>query len=182
MICDQEFFEWHNYSTACLQTAEVMKTEYTPEPNICDEDEEGRETSIRREKSLASEVDTPEKKETPRQLVLERNRRSAKRFQEKRKMQEVALQDRAQELQIDNDQLRAEAVDLHSELIRLKTECLKHVTCDCGSIRGYMVNNNDLVDHGGMPLAHHRFVLEAASLSLVTESSANELVPYSVGT
>lgn len=148
----------------------------------------GNDTNWRTTSAAGQE--TANKKDTARQLALERNRKSAKRFQEKRKMQEAALQDRVQELQTDNAQLRAEAVDLQSEVIRLKTECLQHVTCDCGSIRSYLVCNLDSssnpVDQGGGGMAEDRgdvttVISTAVATSLMGEGGNDAFIGYPVG-
>lgn len=62
-----------------------------------------------------------------RQLTLERQRKSAKRFQRKRRLEQVALEELATELQRNHGQLVAEIVSLQEEAIRLKAEWSWHL-------------------------------------------------------
>lgn len=96
----------------------------------------GRQASGGQRNSAGDKLDT-------RQLDLMRNRMSAKRFQEKRKMQEAALQGRVQELAASNAYLKAEAADLQNEINQLQIQCIQQVGCHCGTLQPFLGNDVD---------------------------------------
>lgn len=74
-----------------------------------------------------------------RQTHLERNRRAAERCRDRRRREEDELETRSAVLESVNNELKECVLGLQQELINLKTQCLKHVGCNCMPIRRYLI-------------------------------------------
>ena len=84
-------------------------------------------------------VDTPAKPEdVKRSKFLERNRVAASKCRQKKKEWTQNLENRARELQKNNNMLRMNVESLRQEILFLKGEMLKHSNCDCDQIQVFM--------------------------------------------
>lgn len=93
----------------------------------------------------STNVADPNKPEdVKRSKFLERNRVAASKCRQKKKEWIQGLENRARELQKNNSQLRVMVESLRQEVLYLKSDMLKHNTCDCHQIQEFM---NSGVDH-----------------------------------
>ncbi|KAI4243326.1 MAG: hypothetical protein L6R40_003498 [Gallowayella cf. fulva] len=76
-----------------------------------------------------------------RSKFLERNRVAASKCRQKKKEWTQNLENRARELQKENHSLRAMIDSMREEMLFIKGEMLKHSTCDCEQIQGWMKSN-----------------------------------------
>jgi len=84
-------------------------------------------------------IDTSDKPEdVKRSKFLERNRVAASKCRQKKKEWTQNLENRARELQKNNNMLRMNVESLRQEVLFLKTEMLKHNSCDCEQIQTFM--------------------------------------------
>ena len=83
-----------------------------------------------------------------RSKFLERNRVAASKCRQKKKEWTQNLENRARELQKNNNQLRVVVESCREEVLFLKGELLKHSQCDCESIQTFLKSGADsFVDH-----------------------------------
>ena len=83
-----------------------------------------------------------------RSKFLERNRVAASKCRQKKKEWTQNLENRARQLQKDNNQLRLVVESCRQEILFLKGEILKHSQCECESIQTFIKSGgNDLTDH-----------------------------------
>ena len=83
-----------------------------------------------------------------RSKFLERNRVAASKCRQKKKEWTQNLENRARELQKNNNQLRVVVESCREEVLFLKGELLKHSQCDCESIQAFLKSGADsFVDH-----------------------------------
>lgn len=85
------------------------------------------------------EASEPEE-DTKRQKFLERNRIAASKCRQKKKEWTDGLEDRLRHLQAENTYLTSFTATLSEEVLTLKSEMLKHGSCDCHGIRNYLAN------------------------------------------
>lgn len=76
--------------------------------------------------------------EVRRSKFLERNRIAASKCRQKKKEWTQNLENRARELAKENQSLRMMVESLRDEMLFLKTEMLKHTTCSCVDIQGWV--------------------------------------------
>lgn len=83
-----------------------------------------------------------------RSKFLERNRVAASKCRQKKKEWTQNLENRARELQKNNNQLRVVVESCRQEVLFLKGELLKHSQCDCESIQAFLKSGAEsFVDH-----------------------------------
>lgn len=83
-----------------------------------------------------------------RSKFLERNRVAASKCRQKKKEWTQNLENRARELQKNNNQLRMVVDSCRQEVLFLKGELLKHSQCDCESIQTFIKSGaNNFADH-----------------------------------
>ena len=83
-----------------------------------------------------------------RSKFLERNRIAASKCRQKKKEWTQNLEDRARELQKNNNHLRMVVDSCRQEVLFLKGELLKHSQCECESIQAFIKSGaNDFADH-----------------------------------
>ena len=83
-----------------------------------------------------------------RSKFLERNRVAASKCRQKKKEWTQNLENRARELQKNNNQLRAVVESCRDEVLFLKGELLKHSQCECESIQAFLKSGAEsFVDH-----------------------------------
>ena len=83
-----------------------------------------------------------------RSKFLERNRVAASKCRQKKKEWTQNLENRARQLQKDNNQLRMVVESCRDEILFLKGELLKHSQCECESIQTFIKSgDNDFSDH-----------------------------------
>ena len=93
-----------------------------------------------------NESNKPE--DAKRSKFLERNRVAASKCRQKKKEWTQNLENRARELQKNNNQLRAVVESCQEEVLFLKGELLKHSQCDCESIQTFLKSGADsFVEH-----------------------------------
>ena len=86
-----------------------------------------------------------------RSKFLERNRVAASKCRQKKKEWTQNLENRARELQKDNNQLRMIMDSCRQEILFLKGEVLKHSQCDCEAIQNFIKSGtNDFTDLDNM--------------------------------
>ncbi|KAL6721824.1 hypothetical protein ACLMJK_000929 [Lecanora helva] len=73
-----------------------------------------------------------------RSKFLERNRVAASKCRQKKKEWTQNLENRARELQKNNNLLRLNVESLRQEILFLKSEMLKHSNCDCEGIQSFI--------------------------------------------
>ncbi len=84
-------------------------------------------------------ADAPGKPEdVKRSKFLERNRVAASKCRQKKKEWTQNLENRARELQKNNNMLRLDVDSLRQEVLFLKGEILKHSSCDCSQIQEFV--------------------------------------------
>ncbi|KAL8664631.1 MAG: hypothetical protein Q9202_002901 [Teloschistes flavicans] len=76
--------------------------------------------------------------EVRRHKFLERNRVAASKCRQKKKEWTQNLENRARELQKENNHLRMLVDSLRDELVFIKGEILKHTSCDCANIQSWL--------------------------------------------
>ncbi|KAL8692764.1 MAG: hypothetical protein Q9218_002271 [Villophora microphyllina] len=76
--------------------------------------------------------------EVRRHKFLERNRVAASKCRQKKKEWTQNLESRARELQKENSSLRMLVDSLRDELLFIKGEILKHTSCECDNIQGWL--------------------------------------------
>ena len=81
--------------------------------------------------------------EVRRSKFLERNRIAASKCRQKKKEWTQNLENRARELQKGNQSLRMVLDSLRDEMLFLKGEMLKHTTCGCEEIQGWVKSSAD---------------------------------------
>ena len=90
----------------------------------------------------------PKVEDVKRSKFLERNRVAASKCRQKKKEWTQNLENRARELQKDNNQLRMVVESCRQEIIFLKGELLKHSQCECEPIQTFLKSGaNNFVDH-----------------------------------
>ena len=83
-----------------------------------------------------------------RSKFLERNRVAASKCRQKKKEWTQNLEDRARELQKNNNQLRMVVDSCRQEVLFLKGELLKHSQCECESIQTFIKSGaNNFANH-----------------------------------
>ncbi len=83
-----------------------------------------------------------------RSKFLERNRIAASKCRQKKKEWTQNLEDRARELQKNNNQLRMVVDSCRQEVLFLKGELLKHSQCECESIQAFIKSGaNNFASH-----------------------------------
>lgn len=83
-----------------------------------------------------------------RSKFLERNRVAASKCRQKKKEWTQNLENRARELQKNNNQLRMVVNSCRQEVLFLKGELLKHSECECESIQTFIKSGaNNFADH-----------------------------------
>ena len=93
-----------------------------------------------------SEPTKPE--DVKRSKFLERNRVAASKCRQKKKEWTQNLENRARELQKNNNQLRMVVDSCRQEILFLKGELLKHSQCECESIQTFIKSGaSTMVDH-----------------------------------
>jgi len=97
--------------------------------------------------SPKNEIDTTKPEDVRRFKFLERNRVAASKCRQKKKEWTNNLETKARELQKNNSNLRIMVESLRQEMVFLKSEMLKHSSCDCPAIHEYLqsgaINNFD---------------------------------------
>ncbi|KAI4145276.1 MAG: hypothetical protein L6R39_003874 [Caloplaca ligustica] len=86
---------------------------------------------------------TSSAEEVRRHKFLERNRIAASKCRQKKKEWTQNLENRARELQKQNQSLRMVLDSLRDEMLFLKGEMLKHNTCGCEEIQGWVKSSAD---------------------------------------
>ena len=87
----------------------------------------------------SNNINDPTKPEdVKRSKFLERNRVAASKCRQKKKEWTQNLENRARELQKDNNQLRIVVDSCRQEVLFLKGELLKHSQCECESIQAFI--------------------------------------------
>ncbi|KAL8683860.1 MAG: hypothetical protein Q9186_000203 [Xanthomendoza sp. 1 TL-2023] len=81
--------------------------------------------------------------EVRRSKFLERNRVAASKCRQKKKEWTQNLEDRARDLQKENQSLRIMIDSMRDEMLFIKSEMLKHTTCGCEQIQGWVKSNAD---------------------------------------
>lgn len=81
---------------------------------------------------------TGKPEDVKRSKFLERNRVAASKCRQKKKEWTQNLENRARELQKNNNMLRLDVESLRQEVLFLKGEMLKHSSCDCSQIQEFM--------------------------------------------
>lgn len=82
--------------------------------------------------------DPSKPEDVKRSKFLERNRVAASKCRQKKKEWTQNLENRARELQKNNNQLRMVVDSCRQEILFLKGELLKHSQCDCESIQSFI--------------------------------------------
>lgn len=82
--------------------------------------------------------DPTKPEDVKRSKFLERNRVAASKCRQKKKEWTQNLENRARELQKNNNQLRMVIDSCSQEILFLKGELLKHSQCDCESIQSFI--------------------------------------------
>lgn len=98
------------------------------------------QSSSRKQRKSVSDNDPPEVQEAKRKRFLERNRVAASKCRQKKKAWMQDLEQEAREAQAMSKQLKACVSMFKEEILQLKSELLKHNTCDCTPIRQYLSN------------------------------------------
>ena len=99
-----------------------------------------------RRSNNTSELTKPE--DVKRSKFLERNRVAASKCRQKKKEWTQNLENRARQLQKDNNHLRLVVESCREETLFLKGELLKHSQCGCESIQTFIKSGaNDFADH-----------------------------------
>ncbi|KAL8929087.1 MAG: hypothetical protein Q9172_000630 [Xanthocarpia lactea] len=80
-----------------------------------------------------------------RSKFLERNRVAASKCRQKKKEWTQNLENRARELQKENHNLRMMLDSMRDEMLFIKSEMLKHTTCGCEQIQGWVKTNGALM-------------------------------------
>ncbi len=125
-----------------------------------------RKKSARKQSSAGSTADGEEK----RGQFLERNRVAASKCRQKKKEWTSGLEQRARELQASKTSLALLVSSLREELLYLKGEALRHVTCDCNSVRESLARHAEAslprshLDYAYSPHSDSNFSLEAMDL------------------
>ena len=89
-------------------------------------------------------ADTDKKQvDVKRSKFLERNRVAASKCRQKKKEWTQDLENRARELQKNNNSLRMMIESCRQEILFLKGELLKHDSCDCTHIQDFLKNGAD---------------------------------------
>ena len=92
--------------------------------------------------------DLTKPEDVKRSKFLERNRVAASKCRQKKKEWTQNLENRARELQKDNNQIRMVVDSCREEVLFLKAELLKHSQCDCESIQTFIKSGaNNFADH-----------------------------------
>ncbi|KAL8803774.1 MAG: hypothetical protein Q9182_002984 [Xanthomendoza sp. 2 TL-2023] len=81
--------------------------------------------------------------EVRRSKFLERNRVAASKCRQKKKEWTQNLENRARDLQKENQSLRIMIDSMRQEMLFIKSEMLKHTTCGCEQIQGWVKSNAD---------------------------------------
>ena len=93
-----------------------------------------------------NEPNKPE--DVKRSKFLERNRVAASKCRQKKKELTQNLENRARELQKNNNQLRMVVDSCRQEILFLKGELLKHSQCECETIQTFIKSGtNNVADH-----------------------------------
>ncbi len=99
-----------------------------------------------RRSNTSNEPTKPE--DVKRSKFLERNRVAASKCRQKKKEWTQNLENRARELQKNNNQLRMVVDSCRQEVLFLKGELLKHSQCECESIQKFMKSGaSNFADH-----------------------------------
>lgn len=97
----------------------------------------------------SNNINEPTKPEdVKRSKFLERNRVAASKCRQKKKEWTQNLENRARELQKNNNQIRLVVDSCRQEVLFLKGELLKHSECECESIQAFIKSEaNNFADH-----------------------------------
>lgn len=99
-------------------------------------------------RGLNNTIASNKPEDVKRSKFLERNRVAASKCRQKKKEWTQNLENRARELQKNNNQLRVVVESCREEVLFLKGELLKHSQCDCESIQAFLKSGADsFVDH-----------------------------------
>ncbi|KAL9603026.1 MAG: hypothetical protein Q9219_001390 [cf. Caloplaca sp. 3 TL-2023] len=98
-----------------------------------------------------------------RSKFLERNRIAASKCRQKKKEWTQNLESRARELQKENQSLRMMLDSLRDEIIFLKGEMLKHVTCGCEQIQGWVKTSAESLSESPVIKMEHSPINSAPS-------------------
>ncbi|KAI4127369.1 MAG: hypothetical protein LQ338_003245 [Usnochroma carphineum] len=101
--------------------------------------------------------------EVRRHKFLERNRIAASKCRQKKKEWTQNLENRARELQKNNQSLRMVLDSLRDEMLFLKGEMLKHTTCGCEQIRGWVKTKAGSLDQSPIIKTEHSPINSAPS-------------------
>lgn len=91
---------------------------------------------------VVEENDDEEDLEVKRLKFLERNRQAALKCRQKKKLWEQELQERSDQVEQRNKELRATVQQLKEEALALKSQLLAHTECDCTLIRDYLTKSD----------------------------------------
>ena len=106
-----------------------------------------------------------------RSKFLERNRVAASKCRQKKKEWTQNLENRARELQKNNNMLRMDLESLRQETLFLKGEMLKHTSCDCEQIQAFVKSQKDnFLDAPGEDVVFKR---EQSPIESMPRSSAS---------
>lgn len=94
----------------------------------------------RKNNSGNTTAEPPDLQEAKRRRFLERNRVAASKCRQKKKAWMADLESEAREAQAKSKQLKHCVSMFREEILQLKTELLKHNTCECTPIRQYLTN------------------------------------------
>ena len=120
----------------------------------------------------AAEAGKPE--DVKRSKFLERNRVAASKCRQKKKEWTQNLENRARELQKNNNSLRIMVDSLRQEIIFLKGEMLKHGSCSCEQIQEFLKHGSNIPD---LDINDMTFKREDSSDPIVLRSRTGSLSP-----
>ena len=130
-----------------LQPQEANSPAKKRKRNGSTNNEQAPQTTKRSRKYATRGSSTTEANDKPedekRSKFLERNRVAASKCRQKKKEWTQNLENRARELQKNNNLLRMEVESLRQETLFLKGEMLKHSSCDCEQIQIFMKSESN---------------------------------------
>ncbi|TGZ76468.1 hypothetical protein EX30DRAFT_246903 [Ascodesmis nigricans] len=119
------------------------------------------QSNARKQRKSVSDNDPPEVQEAKRKRFLERNRVAASKCRQKKKAWMQDLEQEAREAQAMSKQLKACVSMFKEEILQLKSELLKHNTCDCTPIRQYLSNEALRLAEGGATVSRRPSIAQS---------------------
>ncbi|KAL8767157.1 MAG: hypothetical protein Q9209_006248 [Squamulea sp. 1 TL-2023] len=110
--------------------------------------------------------------EVRRSKFLERNRVAASKCRQKKKEWTQNLENRARDLQKENRELRMMLDSMRDEMLFIKSEMLKHTTCGCEQIKGWVKSHADSLTRSPVVKAEYSPINSAPASRCTSVSAA----------